>query len=190
MKKLGFTLLSKFKFSSRSITLKTHSSFNTNYVRHFICTSQSNAKNFESLLRPQNNQTSKRWTSSNNSFNYEKTANETLESLTERFDYMSEELGDLVPDDFDVSFSNGVLNVKLGANRGTYVLNKQTPNLQIWLSSPVSGPKRFDFDNGHWVYKRTGQSLHALLESELSDTFGKSFDFTNKCAFSKKTSLS
>ena len=28
---------------------------------------------------------------------------------------------------------------------GTYVMNKQPPNKQIWLSSPVSGPKRFDY---------------------------------------------
>lgn len=26
---------------------------------------------------------------------------------------------------------------------GTYVINKQPPNKQIWLSSPVSGPDRY-----------------------------------------------
>ena len=26
------------------------------------------------------------------------------------------------------------------------MINKQTPNRQIWLSSPVSGPKRYDWD--------------------------------------------
>jgi hypothetical protein len=31
----------------------------------------------------------------------------------------------------------GVLTVHLGADRGTFVINKQTPNRQIWLSSPV-----------------------------------------------------
>ena len=30
----------------------------------------------------------------------------------------------------------GVLTVKLGA-KGTYVINKQSPNLQVWWSSPV-----------------------------------------------------
>ena len=30
----------------------------------------------------------------------------------------------------------GVLTVKLGAH-GTYVYNKQTPNRQIWMSSPI-----------------------------------------------------
>lgn len=31
---------------------------------------------------------------------------------------------------------SGVLTVRLG-DRGTYVLNKQPPNKQIWLSSPI-----------------------------------------------------
>ena len=31
---------------------------------------------------------------------------------------------------------NGVVTLKLGEH-GTYVLNKQPPNRQIWLSSPV-----------------------------------------------------
>ena len=30
----------------------------------------------------------------------------------------------------------GVLTVKMGSDLGTYVINKQTPNKQIWLSSP------------------------------------------------------
>ena len=30
-----------------------------------------------------------------------------------------------------------MLTVKLGGDLGTYVINKQTPNKQIWLSSPV-----------------------------------------------------
>ena len=31
----------------------------------------------------------------------------------------------------------------------TQVLNKQGPNRQIWWSSPVSGPKRFYFDESN-----------------------------------------
>lgn len=30
----------------------------------------------------------------------------------------------------------GVMTIKLGS-LGTYVINKQTPNRQIWMSSPV-----------------------------------------------------
>ncbi len=32
---------------------------------------------------------------------------------------------------------SGVLTVKVGGDHGTYVINKQTPNRQIWLSSPT-----------------------------------------------------
>jgi len=37
----------------------------------------------------------------------------------------------------DVSLSDGVLTLVCKGNN-TYVINKQTPNLQVWLSSPFS----------------------------------------------------
>ncbi len=117
---------------------------------------------------------------------YEKRANETLESLTEKFDSLVDQFSDQLSDDFDVAFSNGVLTVKLGKNYGTYVMNKQTPNLQIWLSSPLSGPKRYDFLNGTWIYKRTGESLHELLTKEISEAFKSRIDFTD-CLFGTKS---
>lgn len=77
----------------------------------------------------------------------------------------------------------GVLNITVPAI-GTYVLNKQPPNKQIWLSSPISGPKRYDwivegdymyekqdsrpFANGQWIYLRDGSNLTDLLNSELT----------------------
>lgn len=70
---------------------------------------------------------------------------------------------------------DGVLTISLGSTYGTYVINKQTPNKQIWLSSPTSGPKRFDFvyaandnKNGYWIYRHTGTTLHELLDTEFS----------------------
>ena len=35
----------------------------------------------------------------------------------------------------------GVIKIELGQH-GTYVLNKQAPNRQLWMSCPVSGPVR------------------------------------------------
>lgn len=66
---------------------------------------------------------------------YEALTRETLESLAEKFDEIIEELSD-VPE-ADLALSDGVLTVHLGRRHGTYVINKQTPNRQIWLSSPV-----------------------------------------------------
>jgi frataxin len=70
----------------------------------------------------------------------------------------------------DTTLSMGVLTIKLGGSLGSFVVNKQPPNLQIWLSSPVSGPKRFEYDEGRgeWVYRGEG-SLTGLLSRELSD---------------------
>ncbi|OQE13028.1 hypothetical protein PENFLA_c057G07573 [Penicillium flavigenum] len=85
--------------------------------------------------------------------------------------------------DIEAEYSAGVLNISVPA-LGTYVLNKQPPNKQIWLSSPISGPKRYDwivegdymhekqdsrpFVNGQWIYLRDGSNLTELLNSELT----------------------
>jgi frataxin len=69
---------------------------------------------------------------------------------------------------------------------GTYVINRQIPNLQIWLSSPISGPKRYDFHNGHWVYRHDGVSLHELLNQEIPSIVKQDVDFFH-CAYSGKS---
>ncbi|RZC55764.1 hypothetical protein C5167_014616 [Papaver somniferum] len=98
-------------------------------------------------------------------------ADSTIHDLQEKF----EEYGDSVElDGFDVDYGNQVLTLKLGG-LGTYVMNKQTPNRQIWMSSPVSGPSRFDWDKSSeaWVYRRTKAKLLQLLESEVEGLCGK-----------------
>jgi frataxin len=63
---------------------------------------------------------------------------------------------------------------------GSWVINKQPPNKQIWLSSPISGPKRYDWvvvseDQSSkqdtatkgWIYLRDGSKLSELLSKEL-----------------------
>jgi frataxin len=74
---------------------------------------------------------------------------------------------------------------------GDYVINKQPPNKQIWLSSPISGPKRYDWvvlqegqdskqdtATGAWVYLRDGTSLSEVLKEETDvdlDDIGDAF---------------
>ncbi|XP_037511680.1 frataxin homolog, mitochondrial isoform X4 [Rhipicephalus sanguineus] len=106
---------------------------------------------------------------------YEAITKETLESLAERFDEIIEDLSDVPEADF--ALSDGVLTVHLGRKYGTYVINKQTPNRQIWLSSPISGPKRYDYVGNAWVYKHDGVSLRELLESEISSLLKKPIKF-------------
>ncbi|EZA53409.1 hypothetical protein DMN91_004709 [Ooceraea biroi] len=115
------------------------------------------------------------------SVQYEKICDETLDSLTEYFEELVEAAAHLP--DADVAYGDGVLTVKFGEPHGTYVINRQTPNKQIWLSSPKSGPKRYDFMNGRWIYKHDGKSLHELLNNEIP-TIVKNQACFDKCSFS------
>lgn len=73
----------------------------------------------------------------------------------------------------------GVLTLVFPPN-GSYVINKQPPNKQIWLSSPISGPKRYDWvvlgegqdqkegsGKGEWIYLRDGSTLTDLMRKEV-----------------------
>ncbi|ORZ28972.1 hypothetical protein BCR41DRAFT_298010 [Lobosporangium transversale] len=68
---------------------------------------------------------------------------------------------------------SGVMTLKLG-DKGTYVVNKQPPNKQLWLSSPTTGPKRYDYDAEHkaWFYNRDQHTLKHLLDTEISKAIG------------------
>lgn len=71
--------------------------------------------------------------------------------------------------EFDIEYSDGVMNVALPNDGGTYVINRQPFSKQIWLSSPTSGPKRFDYYTGTgWVYK-DGTRLRELLQEEWQE---------------------
>jgi len=97
---------------------------------------------------------------------FEAESEETLDELTGRFEEIIDQCDHLM--DSDVSYESGVLTVSFGSPYGTYVINKQTPNQQIWLSSPRSGPKRYDLVNGQWIYKHDGKALRDLLSEEIS----------------------
>lgn len=129
---------------------------------------------------------------------YHERADAYLESLLSKLETLQEERGDIDVELsvccciqlLNLSWANcgyrlqaGVLNI-IAPGTGTYVLNKQPPNRQIWLSSPISGPKRYDWavtgdgmhhkgetgDQGAWIYLRDGTSLSQLLRSELGVT--------------------
>ncbi|GAA5964283.1 hypothetical protein JCM8115_006054 [Rhodotorula mucilaginosa] len=110
---------------------------------------------------------------------YHDVADKTMDRLTEYLEETIEAIDSDQAAAYDVEYSasmcgkSGVLTVRLG-DHGTYVLNKQPPNKQIWLSSPKSGPKRYDWDKQHhvWFYHRDGDLLHDLLNRELRQALG------------------
>jgi len=76
-------------------------------------------------------------------------------------------------DDVDVEYSQGVLNINLGT-KGIWVLNKQGPNQQIWWSSPLSGPRRYEYVQGdRWVNTRDdNQDILGSLAKEIEEVCG------------------
>ncbi|WVR07959.1 iron donor protein CyaY [Kwoniella sp. DSM 27419] len=112
---------------------------------------------------------------------YEVISDQSMDSLHEDLEVLCEEYG---PDSWEVEYSSGVMTLSVPPH-GTYVINKQPPNLQIWISSPLSGPSRFDWSprsdtasaagaeehqghQGGWVHHRDGSvKLGRLLEHEL-----------------------
>lgn len=100
---------------------------------------------------------------------YQEASDNALDELSENLEFMLEDRYDKGA---DVSLNNGVLTVKVD-DENTYVINKQTPNKQIWLSSPISGPKRFDYVAGRWIEKHSKAELSNLISSELSELLKK-----------------
>ncbi|CAJ0607084.1 unnamed protein product [Cylicocyclus nassatus] len=101
---------------------------------------------------------------------YEKAAEESLEKLTDYFDNLPDRVQ--VSQDYDVTHAMGVLTVVVSKEVGTYVINKQSPNKQLWLSSPMSGPKRYDLIDHRWIYSHDKESLDTLLTREFREIFG------------------
>jgi len=99
---------------------------------------------------------------------FEDLAEKTIESL---FDAIDEAIGD----DADVDLENGILTVELEDGR-QYVINKHSPNQQIWLSSPISGAAHYKFDDATaaWVSTRSSDVLLDVLSAEMSQIAGVS----------------
>ncbi|KIV92308.1 iron donor protein CyaY [Exophiala mesophila] len=112
---------------------------------------------------------------------------ELADQYLDRLVYAAEELSENQEEGWDTEFSAGVLTIS-HMDRGSWVINKQPPNKQIWLSSPESGPKRYDWvmvgagqhekegsavdpgddgAGGKWIYLRDGSGLSDLLHSEV-----------------------
>lgn len=94
---------------------------------------------------------------------YHHAADQTMDTLLEDLEAVIEERE---LEEADLEYGQGVMTLKLG-DPGTYVINKQAPNREIWMSSPISGPVRYGLSDKRWVYRRDGHILHDRLEEEL-----------------------
>ncbi len=91
-------------------------------------------------------------------------------------------LEDLGIEGFDVVSADGVVNLRLGS-RGTYVLNKQTPTRQLWLSSPVSGPWHYEWVDG----KQPWQQRRCVARGEFMPRRARFHSFEQKRGAARET---
>jgi len=71
-------------------------------------------------------------------------------------------------DDFECDLLEEILYIE--NEDGEYVINKHSASKQIWVSSPISGPHHFYYDEEQkeWLNTRTKKLLKELLKNELS----------------------
>jgi frataxin len=95
---------------------------------------------------------------------YNSIADETLDTIQDAVD----DALDATSIEYECENAAGVLTLKMPPH-GTWVINKQTPNQQIWWSSPLSGPKRFEYEpeSGEWFSTKDGLYLGPHLVQEL-----------------------
>ena len=109
-----------------------------------------------------------------NDVRYNEKADKTIDFLGDACDDLSEK----IPNCFkEVNLESGVLEIE--TSRGKYVLNKQAPNKQLWLSSPLSGPHHYNMKESldgsldvDWESGRDKHGLFQKLESEFTTISG------------------
>ncbi|NXR02377.1 FRDA protein, partial [Sagittarius serpentarius] len=94
---------------------------------------------------------------------YEKLAEETLDSLSDFFEDLTDK--PFTPEDYDVS---------LGASSSSSRIIC-TYTVCVFFSS---GPKRYDWTGRSWVYSHDRVSLHELLSKELSTALKTKLDLS------------
>lgn len=106
--------------------------------------------------------------------------------IEDNFDTDTRNSDDEIP---EVNYASGVLTLSFPPH-GTWVINKQTPNQQLWWSSPLSGPRRYEYAKKRekWVYTRVIEgsdegsaqvtencdedTLGGILAQELKEIYG------------------
>lgn len=122
---------------------------------------------------------------------FHKVSDQALEELFDGLHTVEDKV-----EDADITLSMGVLNLHLGEEYQSkaWVINKQTPNRQIWWSSPISGPRRYEFIGkvadaevsklpmaSFWrCTKDTNEDLWSKLQSEIFDVTGVNLSKTKK----------
>ena len=78
--------------------------------------------------------------------------------------------------DIDSEINGGILTLEF-ANRGKVIINRQTPNREIWVAAK-SGGFHFCFDGTAWRDTRGNESLESLLSRVISEQGSRAISIT------------
>lgn len=86
---------------------------------------------------------------------YESASREVMRDIFNRIDMLVD----------SAEIKDNVVSVNI-PEKGTFVINRQPPKKEIWLSSPVSGPYHFRYKDKKWIDNQ-GNSLFKIVSEEI-----------------------
>lgn len=66
----------------------------------------------------------------------------------------------------DCELTTGILNIHTD-KQGTFIINRNIPRQELWLSSPFSGGAHFAYIDNLWLNTRTKEPFETVLFAEL-----------------------
>ena len=104
---------------------------------------------------------------------YFQAVNETIDGIAHQIEDLYDDGAFMIEKntDVDVTHSEGVLTITVG--KDVFIISRQTPSRQLWLSSAISGPWHYTFDhiNRDWICTKGDLSFYDRLDTEFSQTF-------------------
>jgi frataxin len=89
-----------------------------------------------------------------------------IQFITHYLNQLTEKIEDTYWAVAECEQSDGVVKIQT-EGKGIFIINRNIPRQELWLSSPFSGGAHFVFVDGQWVNTRTHEPFEPLLFSEL-----------------------
>lgn len=93
-------------------------------------------------------------------------SNDFINVVTEYLEKLLETIESNYWEFVDCELTSDVLYINT-ENNGVFIINRNVPKQELWLSSPISGGAHFSYLNGEWVNTRTKDQFETLLFQEL-----------------------
>lgn len=94
------------------------------------------------------------------------TETEFVHLITSYLDQLLERIEDQYWDAVECDLNSGVLSIKTRDNK-EFIINRNIPKRELWLSSPFSGGAHFLYQDDVWVDTRSGVPFEPLIFKEL-----------------------